>query len=51
MTLRSGDWTFTDALLGNQFNDKVNQVQSARVRGGSIAMNFDKTTGAGVVTA
>jgi hypothetical protein len=50
VTLRSGDWTFTDALIGNQFNDKVNQVQSARIRGGSIAMNFDKTTGAGTVT-
>jgi hypothetical protein len=51
VTLRSGDWTFTDALIGNQFNDRANQVQSARVRGGgSIAMNFDKTTGAGVVT-
>ncbi len=48
-TLRSGDWTFTDALLGNQFNDKANQVQSARIRGGSIAMNFDKPNGAGVV--
>ena len=50
VTLRSGDWTFTDALLGNLFNDKVNQVQAARIRGGSIAMNFDKPTGAGVVT-
>ena len=49
VTLRSGDWTFTDALLGNQFNDKANQVQSARIRGGSIAMNFDKPNGAGVV--
>ena len=51
VTLRSGDWTFTDALLGNLFNDKVNQVQSARIRGGgSIAMNFDKPNGAGVIT-
>ena len=50
VSLRSGDWTFTDALLGNQFNDKANQVQSARIRGGSVAMNFDKTTGAGTVT-
>jgi hypothetical protein len=48
--LRSGPWTFTDALLGNLFNDKVNQVQSARIRGGSIAMNFDKPNGAGVIT-
>ncbi|MCI1189391.1 IPT/TIG domain-containing protein [Hymenobacter sp. DH14] len=50
VTLRSGDWTFTDALIGNQFNDKVNQIQGARIRGGSIAMNFDKPTGAGVIT-
>ena len=50
VTLRSGDWTFTDALLGNLFNDRVNQVQSARIRGGSIAMDFDKPNGAGVIT-
>ena len=50
VTLRSGDWTFTDALLGNLFNDRVNQVQSARIRGGSIAMNFDKPNGAGIIT-
>ena len=50
VTLRSGDWTFTDALLSNLFNDRVNQVQSARIRGGSIAMDFDKPNGAGVIT-
>ena len=51
VTLRSGDWLFTDALTGNQFNDKANQVQSARIRGGgSIAMSFDKPNGAGIVT-
>ncbi|WP_052732300.1 IPT/TIG domain-containing protein [Hymenobacter terrenus] len=50
VTLRSGDWTFTDALLGSQFNDRVNQIQAARIRGGSIAMNFDKPNGAGVIT-
>jgi hypothetical protein len=51
VTLRSGAWTFTDALLGNLFNDKVNQIQSARVRGGgTIFMNFDKPNGAGIVT-
>ena len=50
VTLRSGDWTFTDALLGNQLADKANQVQSARIRGGGfIAMNFDKTGGGGVI--
>ena len=50
-TLRSGDWTFTEAILGDQFNDRVNQVRAARIRGGGfIAMNFDKPTGAGVIT-
>ncbi|GAA4353623.1 hypothetical protein GCM10023185_14450 [Hymenobacter saemangeumensis] len=49
--LSSGAWTFTDALLGNLFNDKTNGVQSARIRGGgSITMNFDKPNGAGVIT-
>jgi hypothetical protein len=51
VALRSGSWTMTDALLGNQFNDKTNQVQSARIRGGgTIFMNFDKPNGAGTIT-
>ena len=51
VTLRSGTWTFKQALLGDLFNDRVNQVKAARIRGGgSIAMNFDKPNGAGTVT-
>ncbi|MDO7876235.1 IPT/TIG domain-containing protein [Hymenobacter sp. ASUV-10] len=51
VTLRSGEWNFTEALLGDLFNDRVNQVRAARIRGGgSIAMNFDKPDGAGVIT-
>ncbi|GAB2874021.1 beta strand repeat-containing protein [Hymenobacter ruber] len=51
VALRSGAWTFTQALLGDLFNDRVNQTKSARIRGGgSIAMNFDKPNGAGIVT-
>ncbi|GAB3864411.1 hypothetical protein GCM10028824_01910 [Hymenobacter segetis] len=51
VALRSGAWTFTQALVGDLFNDRVNQAKSARIRGGgSIAMNFDKPNGAGIVT-
>ena len=51
VTLRSGTWTFTQALIGDLFNDRVNQAKAARIRGGgSIAMNFDKPNGAGTVT-
>ena len=50
-TLRSGVWTFDNALIGDQFNDRVSQIKSARIRNaGFIAMNFDKPGGAGVVT-
>lgn len=38
-------------MNGDLFNDRVNQVKAARIRGGgSIAMNFDKPNGAGTVT-
>jgi hypothetical protein len=51
VTLTSGIWNFSNALLGTSFADKFNGLQSARIRGGGfIAMNFDKTLGAGVVT-
>ena len=50
VTLSSGAWTFTNALIGDSFADKFNGVKSARIRtGGSIAMNFDKPNGAGTV--
>ncbi len=51
VALRSGSWEFTNALVGDLFQDRVNQAKAARVRGaGSVAMTFDKPTGAGTVT-
>ncbi|MET4076454.1 IPT/TIG domain-containing protein [Hymenobacter sp. UYCo722] len=50
VTLTSGVWTFANALIGDSFADKFNGLKSARIRtGGSIAMTFDKPTGAGTV--
>ncbi|MDU0372152.1 hydrolase [Hymenobacter endophyticus] len=51
VTLGSGSWTLNDALLGNTTADPKTGAQSARVRNvGSLTMNFNATTGAGVVT-
>ncbi len=51
VTLTSGSWKLNNALLGSTFADRFNGLQSARIRGGGfIAMNFDKPTGAGIVT-
>ncbi|WP_310391434.1 IPT/TIG domain-containing protein [Hymenobacter sp.] len=51
VTLTSGVWTFTEALIGTTFSDRFNGLKSARIRGGgSVAMTFDKPTGAGTVT-
>ncbi|WP_146151378.1 hydrolase [Chitinophaga niastensis] len=51
VTLSSGSWTFTDALLGNLSNDVKNGTQAARVRNsGKLTMNFDNPNGAGTVT-
>ncbi|SNC76925.1 hypothetical protein SAMN06265337_3631 [Hymenobacter gelipurpurascens] len=51
VTLGSGFWTLNDALLGNTTADPKTGAQSARVRNvGSLTMNFNATTGAGVVT-
>ncbi|GAB2717915.1 hypothetical protein GCM10011495_34080 [Hymenobacter frigidus] len=49
VTLASGTWTFSDALLGNSFSDRFNGLKSARIRAGFIRMDFDKTTGAGTI--
>ena len=49
VTLASGAWTFSDALLGSSFSDRYNGLKSARIRAGFIRMDFDKTTGAGTV--
>ena len=50
VTLASGVWNFSDALIGTTFSDRFNGIKSARIRAGFIAMSFDKTTGAGTVT-
>ena len=51
VTLGSGSWTLNDALIGNTTSDAHTGTWSARVRNsGSLSMNFDLTSGAGVVT-
>ncbi|OON68616.1 hypothetical protein B0919_13335 [Hymenobacter sp. CRA2] len=50
LALTSGSWTFDEAALGALANDKKNGSKSARLRGGSIYMNFDKPNGAGTIT-
>ncbi len=50
VALASGSWTFSDALIGTTFSDRFNGLKSARIRAGCIRMDFDKTTGAGIVT-
>ena len=49
VVLASGTWTFSDALIGNAFNDRANGLKSARIRVGFIRMDFDKPNGAGTV--
>lgn len=41
VTLLTGSWNFNDALIGNLAADLKNGTKSARLRTGSIAMNFD----------
>ncbi|MCR5888204.1 hydrolase [Hymenobacter sp. J193] len=51
VTLGSGSWTLNDALLGNTTADHKTGTQSVRVRNvGSLSMNFNTPSGAGVVT-
>ncbi|MDO7885987.1 DNA/RNA non-specific endonuclease [Hymenobacter cheonanensis] len=51
VTLSTGDWTFTDALLGTDANDHKAGVQAARVENnGKLTMNFYLPGGAQVVT-
>lgn len=51
VTLSTGSWYFDDALIGNLSTDVKNGSQSARIRNnGKLTMQFDKTSGAGVVT-
>lgn len=50
--LRSGGWTFREALIGTTAGaDKFNDTRAARLRGGGVVeMDTDKPNGAGVVT-
>jgi hypothetical protein len=51
VTLTTGIWTLTDALIGNLSTDVKNGTQSARVRNsGSLSMKFDHAGGASTVT-
>ncbi len=51
VTLSSGVWNFSDALLGTSSSDRKAGLQSARIRGtGKLTMKFNRTTGAGTVT-
>lgn len=51
VTLGSGSWTLNDALIGNTTADAKTGSQSVRVRNvGTVGMNFNTTTGAGIVT-
>jgi hypothetical protein len=51
VALSSGSWTLNDALLGNTTADPKTGAQSVRLRNsGTLTMNFNLTSGAGVVT-
>ena len=51
VTLATGTWTFTDALLGNLSTDHKNGTQAARIRiSGKLTMKFDLSGGASGVT-
>ncbi|NDC42480.1 MAG: DNA/RNA non-specific endonuclease [Chitinophagia bacterium] len=50
VTLSTGSWYFTDALIGNLSSDRKNGSQSVRIQNtGKITMQFDKTSGASQV--
>jgi endonuclease G len=51
VTLGSGSWNLSDALIGNLSTDVFSGTQSARIRNsGTVTMLFDRTAGAGTVT-
>lgn len=51
VTLSTGDWTFTDALLGTDVGDHKNGAQAARLENnGKLTMNFYLPGGSQVVT-
>ncbi len=41
VTLGTGSWDFNDALIGNSSSDPKNGSWAARIRTGSLGMNFD----------
>jgi len=46
ISLNSGKWNFTDAVVGNSTDDKKNGSKSVRIRNtGKISMNFDVING------
>jgi endonuclease G len=51
VVLTSGTWTLSDALIGDLSTDVKTGAHAARLRNsGTVAMQFDRTTGAGTVT-
>jgi endonuclease G len=51
VALTTGTWTFDDALIGDLSSDIKTGAHAARIRNsGRVAMKFDRTTGAGMVT-
>lgn len=51
VTLGSGVWNLSDALIGNSASDVKNGTKSARiVNTGKVTMKFNRTDGIGVVT-
>ena len=45
VTLETGTWFFSDALIGTDANDRKNGTRSARIRAGFIEMSFDYPNG------
>lgn len=51
ITFGTGSWNLNDAVLGNTKSDRKNGAQSVRIQNtGTLTMNFDVSSGAGVVT-
>lgn len=51
VTLSTGSWNLSDALIGNLTTDRKTGSQSVRIQNtGTVTMNFDKTSGAYQVT-
>lgn len=51
VTLGTGSWTFSNALIGTSTSDRKNGTRSARITStGRITMNFNRSTGAGTIS-